>query len=451
MSSSFDLIVLGGGPGGYVAAERAGAAGLKTLLVEQRHLGGVCLNEGCIPSKTLLNSAKVYAHAAHGAAYGVRAENVVFDFPAVMARKQKVIETLRGGIAGLMKKNGVTVVNARGRLLPGGRVQAGDAIHAAANILVATGSAPARPPIPGLDLPGVLDSTGILQLERLPKGLTVIGGGIIGCEFACFFATVGVPVTVIEMLPEICPTLDADAARLLRDELTKLGVTFHLGARVAEITPADVAFSVNGAPQRLARDTVLVATGRSVNTGDLGLEDVRMDFDRRGIKTDERGATNIPGVWACGDVTGRGWLAHTASRQGEVVITNLLGKRDRMRWNAIPSVVYTTPEVAAVGLTEADARAAGRDIATAKFPMHANGRFLAEHAAGARGLAKVVVEKGTRRLLGVHLVGAAASEMIWGAAAALEMEMRADELREIVFPHPTASEALRDALFHLPK
>jgi dihydrolipoamide dehydrogenase len=441
-----DLIIIGAGPGGYVAAERAGARGLKVLLIENRKLGGVCLNEGCIPSKTLLHSAKVFHYAAHGAVYGVHAGNVAFDFQAAQARKARVVETLRNGIAGLMKKFKVEVVSGTATLAGKGRVAVDGKAFEAPNILIATGSSPARPPIPGVDLPGVVDSTGLLALEKLPKSLVVIGGGVIGCEFACMFGSVGVPVTVIEMMPEICPQMDADLARILRAELGKKNIAFHTGAKVLEITKDAVRFSLDGKEQTAPRDVVLVSTGRAPNVANLGLEDARIDFDRRGIRVNDRCATNVPGIWAIGDCTGRAWLAHAASRMGEVVVNNLTGRPDVMRWTAIPGVVYTNPEVATVGLTEAEAKTKGVPVKVAKLPMTVSGRYLAEHE-GERGQTKVVLHAETGVLLGVHLIGGACSEMIFGAAAMIETEFRAKEIEEIVFPHPTAAEVVRDAVF----
>ena len=443
-----DLIVIGAGPGGYVAAERAAAKGLKVLLIENRKLGGVCLNEGCIPSKTLLNSAKIYSYATHSAAYGVTAQGVTFDFAAVQARKTKVMDTLRNGIAGLMKKFKVEVLQGTAKLDAQRRVVVDGQTYEAKNILIATGSSPARPPIPGADLPGVVDSTGILNLEKLPKSLVIIGGGVIGCEFACFFGSVGVPVTVIEMLPEICPQVDAELAKMLRSELAKKNISFHLGAKVLEITADSVRFEKDGKQETVARDVVLMSTGRTCNVQGLGLEDARIEFDKRGIKVDDRCATNQPGIYAIGDCTGRAWLAHTATRMGEVVIHNLTGRPDRMRWNAIPGVIYTSPEVAVVGMTEADAAKQGIPVKTAKLPMGVSGRYLAEHD-GERGQAKVVLHAETRQLLGVHLLGGACSEMIWGAAALIEAEFRAQEIEDIVFPHPTVSEVMREAVISL--
>lgn len=441
----YDLIIIGGGPAGYVAAERAGAKGLKVLVAEHRHLGGVCLNEGCVPSKTMLQSAKLFHYASHSAAYGVQAKEVTFDFGPLQERKGRIIENLRKGIGGLMKKYKADVVHARARLLKDNQVQVGDEMYTADNVLIATGSSPAQPPIPGADLPGVVDSTGILATAKAPKSVVVIGGGVIGCEFACFFGSIGVPVTVIEMLPEICPAVDAELAKTLRKELEKKNVTFHVGAKVEAITESTVEFVVDGKKQSVDRELVLMATGRTPNVADLGLESRGVDFDKRGIRIDERCATNVPGVWAAGDVTGKVWLAHAASRMGEVVVHNLTGRKDHMRYDAVPGVIYTTPEVATVGLTADEAKQQGRTVKTAKVPMTISGRYLAEHE-NERGLAKVVVDAGNGALLGVHLLGAACSEMIFGAAALIEMEARVAEIEDLVFPHPTVSEVIREAV-----
>lgn len=444
--STFDLIVIGAGPAGYVSAERAAARGMKVLLVESRRLGGVCLNEGCIPSKTLLNSAKIYRYAMHSEAYGVRATGVEFDLTLVMARKTKVMDTLRNGIAGLMRKSKIQVVVGTAKLQAERKVEINGQIYQAKNILISTGSSPAKPPIPGCGLPGVLDSTGILNLEKLPKSVVIIGGGVIGCEFACFFGSVGVPVTVIEMLPEICPQMDKDITKNLRAELSKKNVTFHTGAKVLEITADTVRFEKEGKPESVARDIVLVSIGRMPNVNGLGLEELRLDFDQRGIKVDDRCATNVPGIWAAGDCTGKAWLAHTATRMGEVAVNNMSGRPDRYRSNAIPGVVYTVPEIATVGLGEDEAKKAGIPVKVGKMPMSASGRYLAEHA-DERGQVKVILHAETGVLLGVHMIGGACSEMIWGAAALIEAEFRAKEIEEIVFPHPTVSELIRDTIF----
>ena len=440
----YDLGIIGAGPAGYVAAKKAGGEGLKVLLVEGKKLGGVCLNEGCVPSKTLLQAAKTYHHALHGETFGVEVSDVRFNFEKANAHKTKVMDGMRDGIAGLMKKRKVEVLFGEATLGEGRKITVEGETHEADNILICTGSSPTRPPIPGVDGDNVLDSTGILQLEQLPKSLVVVGGGVIGCEFACLFGSVGVPVTVLEALPEICPTLDPDLAKILRSELAKKNVTFHLGAKVEEISQSEVKFSVNDESQAAQGERVLVATGRRPNVANLGLEELRVDYDERGgIKVDERCATNVPGVWAAGDVTGRAQLAHAASRMAEVVVHNITGRKDHMRYDTIPSVVYTSPEVAVVGLTKEQAIERGLKVTTGKIPMSVNARYLAEHP-GERGLCKVVIEEGTRRLLGVHMIGGACSEMIFGAATMLETELREEEIDEIVFPHPTASEVIKD-------
>jgi len=440
----YDLAIIGAGPAGYVAAKKAGGAGLKVLLVEGKKLGGVCLNEGCVPSKTLLQAAKTYHHALHGEVFGVEVSDVRFNFEKANAHKTKVMDGMREGIAGLMKKRKVEVAFGKATLSEGRKVTIDGETHEAANILICTGSSPTRPPIPGIDGDNVVDSTGILQLEQLPKSLVVVGGGVIGCEFACFFGSVGVPVTVLEALPEICPTLDPDLAKILRGELAKKNINFHVGAKVEEISESEVKYSVNDESQVAQGDLVLVATGRRPNVENLGLDDLRVDYDERGgIKVDDRCATNVPGVWAAGDVTGRAQLAHAASRMAEVVVHNITGREDRMRYDTIPSVVYTSPEVAVVGLTKEQAEERGLQVTTGKIPMSINARYLAEHP-GERGLCKVVIEEGTRRLLGVHMVGGACSEMIFGAATMLETELREEEIDEIVFPHPTTSEVIKD-------
>jgi dihydrolipoamide dehydrogenase len=428
--NGYDLIVIGAGPAGYVAAERAGESKLKTLLIErEEHLGGVCLNWGCIPTKTWLACSKLYYQASHGAAFGVSAQNVALDFAKVQERKAKVQGQLRQGIKGLMRKFGETVYEAK-------------------NVLIATGSRPARPPIPGLDGPNVVDSTGILSLAALPKKLAVIGGGVIGVEFACFFAQAGVAVEVVELMPEIGGAIDPDCAKILRDELTAKGVVFRLGHKVQKVDAAGVhALDPAGQAVVVAADLVLCSVGRTPNTDNLGLEQAGVDLDRRLIRVDDQGRTNLPGVWAAGDCCSRIMLAHVASRQAEVVVNTICGRKDRMRWKAVPGVVYSSPEIAGVGLTEAQAKAEGIPVTVAKWPLQANGRFIAEN--DGKGLVKVLVHAQDRRVLGVHIAGGAAGEMIAGAATAIEAELRIDELAEVIWPHPTVSEAQKDAIYGL--
>ena len=439
----YDFAIIGAGPAGYVAAKKAAAAGLKTLLVEKKKLGGVCLNEGCVPSKTLLQAAKTYHHAKHGSIFGVEVEGLSFDFPKAHAHKNQVMDRMRDGIAGLMKKYKVEVIEGDARLLPGLKISVNGETHEADNVLLCTGSSPAKPPIPGIDSEQVVDSTGILNRENLPDRLIIVGGGVIGCEFACMYASVGVPVTVLEAMSEICSNLDKDVAAVLREELTGKGVEFKLNTTVESIEPNSVKYANSEGSGSVDGDLVLVATGRKPNVSDLGLEDLGLDFDARGVRVNDKGATNVPGLWAAGDVTGQAWLAHSASRMAEVVVNNLNGRVDHMRFDKMPAVVYTSPEVAVVGLTKEEAEAKGLKVKVGRIPMKINARYLAENPDEA-GLCKVVLEAETRRLLGVHMVGGACSEMIFGATAMLETELREDEIEEIVFPHPTTSEIMKD-------
>ncbi len=440
----YDFAVIGAGPAGYIAAKKAAAAGKKVLLVEKNKLGGVCLNEGCVPSKTLLQAAKTYHHARHGSVFGVEAKGLTFDFPKAHQHKNNVMNKMRDGIAGLMKKYKVDVVAGEAKLLPNSRVEISGEIHEATDILLCTGSSPAIPPIPGVDLENVVDSSGILIRETLPNHLVVVGGGVIGCEFACMYASVGVPVTVLEAMPEICPNLDTEISASLREGLAKKGVSFILEAKVESIRADRVSYVDDSGTNELEADLVLVATGRRPNTENLGLEELGLDIDDRGgVRVDSRGATNIPGLWAAGDVTGEAWLAHAASRMAEVVVNNITGRKDHMRHDSMPAVVYTSPEVAVVGLTKEEAEARGIKVKVGRIPMAINARYLAENP-NETGFCKVVLDADTRRLLGVHMVGGACSEMIFGATAMLETELREEEIEEVVFPHPTTSEIIKD-------
>ena len=439
----YDFAVIGAGPAGYVAAKKAASAGLKVVMVEKKKLGGVCLNEGCVPSKTLLQAAKTYHHAKHGSIFGVEAGSLSFDFGKAHAHKNSVMDRMRDGIAGLMKKNKVEVIEGEAKLVKGGFSVNGES-HEAENILLCTGSSPSIPPIPGIEADHIVDSTGILDNEQLPESLVIVGGGVIGCEFACVYASVGVPVTVLEAMPEICPKLDPEIAAILRKELENKGVTFLLGAKVEKFEGKSVSYNLEGESKEIESDLVLVATGRKPNVSGLGLEDIGLDFDPRGgVKVDPRGATNLPGVWAAGDITGQAWLAHAASRMAEVVVHNITGQKDQMRHDTMPAVVYTSPEVAVVGLTKEEAVDRGFKVKTGKIPMAINARYIAENP-GEQGMCKVVLDADTNRLLGVHMVGGACSEMIFGAVAMLETELREEEIEEIVFPHPTTSEIMKD-------
>lgn len=452
----FDLIVLGGGPGGYNAAEKAAKGGLKTAVIEKRALGGVCLNEGCIPSKALLYSAKIFDYMHHGDVYGVTCKDPAIDQKKVIARKNKVVKMLVGGVGATMKKAGVTVIPAmgviKGRDAEGFKVEADGQIYCGKQLLLCAGSEAVVPPIPGLReglKDGyVLTNHEILDLEEIPGKLAVIGGGVIGLEMASYFNSVGSQVTVIEMLDKIAGPTDREISDILMKNYEKKGITFKLGCKVTAVGDGKVTFEEKGEVKTVEADKVLCAIGRRAVTTGYGLETLNVELERGAVKTDEFMKTNVAGLYAAGDVNGKIMLAHTAYREGEVAVNNMLGKKDRMRYNAIPSVIYTNPEVGSVGETEESAKAKGLDVETVTLPMAYAGRYVAENEGG-NGIIKVIVDKQYHRVLGVHMIANYAAEIIYGAAMMIETEATIDNLKEIVFPHPTVSEALREALFEV--
>lgn len=449
----FDVIVIGGGPGGYLAAERAAHAGLKTLLFEKRSLGGVCLNEGCVPSKALLNSAKTYEHALHAADYGVTCGDVKINQEAVIARKAKVVRTLVSGVRAKMKGAGVTVVMEEAMIeskdAEGITVSAAGKSYKGKHLIIATGSSNAVPPLPGLkeNLGGfVLTNREVLELKEIPEQFVVIGGGVIGLEMACYYSAVGSKVTVIEMLDHIAGPTDREISTMLQKELEKKGITFLLGHKVLSVeNGAVVAEDPNGQKKSISADKVLLSIGRRANCMGIGLENIGVEFNR-GITTDTMCRTNVPNVYAIGDVNGHHMLAHTAYREAEVAVNTIMGKGDNMRYHANPSVIYTQPEIASVGKTEEECKEKGIDYEVAKLSMRYSGRFVAENE-GADGLCKVIIDKKRRNILGVHLIGAYSGEIIWGAAEMIEMQLRVQDARQIIFPHPTVSEIIREVLW----
>ncbi|MDR0743590.1 MAG: dihydrolipoyl dehydrogenase [Tannerella sp.] len=448
-----DLAIIGGGPGGYVAAERAGAKGLSVVLFEKRELGGVCLNEGCIPTKTLLYSAKVFDYAKHGDKYGINVADASFDFGKIMVRKDKVVKKLIAGVGAKMKAHKVTVV--KGEAMIKGRSSAGIEISCdgedfcARNLLLCTGSEAFVPPIPGVREAGdiVVTNREILSLKEQPKSLVIIGGGVIGMEFASFFNSLGTEVTVVEMLPEILGGLDSEISKMLREMYSKKGITFNLSCKVTEIKGNEVVYvNAEGVQASAKGEKILMSVGRRAVTQGFGLENLGVETERNAIRVDSKMRTNVPNVFAAGDVTGFSMLAHTASREGEVVVNNLTGRPDVMRYNAIPGVVYTNPEVAGTGLTEEQAKKEGIAYKIVRLPMSYAGRFIAENEGGS-GICKVLAGEKYGEVLGVHLLGNPCSEMIYGACLAIEQEMTLKEMEEVVFPHPTVSEIFKEAIF----
>lgn len=446
----YQIAIIGGGPAGYTAAEAAGRAGLSVVLFEKQSLGGVCLNEGCIPTKTLLYSAKMYDHARQGQKYAVTAEGVSFDLPKIVARKQKVVRKLVLGVKGKLTAHGVTLVTGTAEILDAHRVRCGETVYECDNLLLCTGSETFIPPIAGLDTVPYWTHRDALDCKELPPSLVIVGGGVIGMEFASFFSSLGTQVTVIEMMDEILGGMDAELAGLLRADYAKRGVRFLTSTKVVSLAPADdgqvqVSYeNADGAGSVTAR-RLLMSVGRRPVTQGFGLENLDLQQTERGrIAVDAHMQTSVPGVYVCGDLTGFSLLAHTAVREAEVAVNHILGRDDVMSYRAIPGVVYTNPEIAGVGATEEALRQQGIAFRTVKLPMAYSGRFVAENE-GVNGLCKVLLaDDGT--VLGAHVLGNPASEIITLVGMAVELGLKAAEWKKIVFPHPTVGEIFREAL-----
>lgn len=456
--SEFDLVIIGGGTGGYVCAIRAEQLGLRVALVEKDRLGGVCLNWGCIPTKTLLCSATAYLEAQRLAEFGVRMDGTLaIDWPAMIARKEEVVGTLVSGVETLLAGHEVEVLHGTARLADpgpsqGARVEVAlvsgeHMVLDAPHVVLATGSVPARPPIPGLDLPGVVTSDGILELETIPQRLAIIGGGIIGIEFAALFSALGSQVTVVEMLPNIMPPVDQELSKRYRVLLKRQGVDLKLGARVDQISPGKdgwgVRYSVKDREETVEADLVLNSTGRVPFSEGLGLDTLGVERERGRVLVDDRLATNLPGLFAIGDVTGEVLLAHVASRQGEVAAEVIAGHDSRMDYRAVPNVVFSMPEIAGVGLTSQEAKEQGIDVEVGTFPFSASGKALAQGEA--EGQVRLLCEPGSGKILGMHVMGPDASDLIAEGALAVQLGVTARELAETIHAHPTLPEAVAEA------
>lgn len=442
-----DLIILGGGPAGYTAAERAARGGLNTLLIEKRALGGVCLNEGCIPTKTLLYSAKIWHLAEDAKKYGIEASADQFLMDKVNARKNKVVRKLVAGIKGKMTNAGVTVVTGEGEIFPPTTpeeysVKVGEETYTAPRLLLASGSETFVPPIPGLNTVDYWTSREALESKELPKSIAIIGGGVIGMEFAAFYNRVGVEVHVIEMLPEILGGMDSEMGALLRAEYTKLGVKFYLRHKVTSVAPEGVTVEFEDNSFVIPTERILLSVGRRPVTEKLS--PLGLEMEGRGVKVDATMRTSLPGVYAAGDVTGYSLLAHTAVREAEVAIDNMLGKNAQMSYRAIPGIIYTQPEVAGVGMTEDQLKKEGISYHKHQLPMAFAGRFVAENEM-ANGVCKILIGEDDT-LLGAHMLGNPASELIVVIAVAIERGIKAHELASVVFPHPTVGEIIKETI-----
>lgn len=449
-----DVVVIGSGPGGYVASIRAAQLGGRVVCVERdaKEWGGVCLNWGCIPTKTLIASAERLVATREAAKMGILTGDVGFDFARIMARKDKVVQTLRGGVQALLKSNkvrqviGTASIEGPGRVRvesPDGKVET---ITSKA-IIVATGSEPVRLPIPGLDGDGVWTSNEALYASSVPPSMVVIGAGAVGLEFAYIFNALGSKVTVVELMPEVLPLADADVARELRKSLTKQGIQFHLESKLTAVERQDGMIRATVAGPKgdiqIECSVVLVGVGRRPVLAGIGLDEAGVQHTKSGITVDDRMQTNVPGVFAIGDVTGKYPLAHVASHQGIVAAENAMGQSARMSYRAVPAPVFTEPELATVGLTEVQAREAGHDVVVGTFPFRPLGKAMAMDQQD--GMVKIVSERKYGEILGVHIVGPHASDMIHEAVAAIELEGTVDELTHMIHAHPTLPEAIMEA------
>ena len=454
----FDLIVIGGGPGGYLAAERAGHAGLKTMVIEKRAFGGVCLNEGCVPSKTFLNSAKVFDYANHASAYGVNGieGKATVDQKFVVERKNGVVKMLVSGVKGQLKRNKVVMKETEGfiegKADEGYIIKAGEEKFIAKRLIVATGSMPVVPPIPGLrenlETGLVMTNREVLDLTEIPAKLVVIGGGVIGLEMASYFSSVGSKVTVVEMLNKIAGPTEAEISAILQKTLEKKGVEFKLGAKVTGVEKDGVIYEKDGKSEKVAADKILCSIGRRAVTQGIGLENIGVNLERGAIVTDDQMRTNVANVYAVGDVNGKIMLAHTAYREAEVAVNTILGKKDRMRYNVIPSVIYTNPEVGSVGETEESAKQKGLDVKCVSIPLTYSGRYIAENT-DLNGICKLVINKKTNTLIGAHVIGSYSGEYIVAVSAMIDLEVDIENIKKLVFPHPTVCEIVREAIFSI--
>ncbi|MBR7155055.1 MAG: dihydrolipoyl dehydrogenase [Paludibacteraceae bacterium] len=441
------LAIIGGGPAGYTAAEKASKAGKDVVLFEQNAVGGTCLNVGCIPTKSLLYGAKQYYNATHAAKYGVTAENVVFDYAAMQKRKTIVVRKLVAGIKQRLNNEHCTLVSGSATVLSRTdklvTIRCNEETYEAENLLICTGSTNFVPPIPGIkDNPAVWDSTDALAATELPASIIIVGGGVIGMEFATLYHELGVPVTVIEAMPTILPNLDQEVVAVLLDKYKKAGINILTSTKVESLDGGKV--TANG--EVYEAEKVLVSVGRRANL--QGLEALNdLELNRGAIVVDDFMKTNLPNVFAAGDVTGKIMLAHVASRQAEVLIGRLLKQipLQRIAYNAIPSVVYTNPEIASVGITEQQAEEMSVPTEVRKLPMTFSGRFMAENE-GETGLCKMIIDAKNHSVLGVHMIGNPCSEFIAAASFAVRMGYTTAEFQQVVFPHPTVSEILHEII-----
>jgi len=447
MGFDYDITVLGGGPGGYVAAICAAQEGKKVCLIERANVGGVCLNEGCIPTKTLIKTASVYHNILHAADFGVEgvnADSIKVSMPKLQKRRQAVIDQLVSGVKGLLQANKVTLIEANAHFSDIHTVIAGNKTITSEYFIIATGSTVFIPPFITLEgKNNIITSKEALLLEKIPESAIIIGGGVIGIEFAYLLNTLGCKVTVLELLDNILPMVDEEVSAIARKRLVKDGVTIHTGAKVGRVKDNNVFYECNGAERSISADVVLMAVGRVPDTEGLDAQKIGIEFDKKAIIVDEFGRTNVENIYAIGDVNGKVMLAHTASHEGIAAVENICGGNVKVDYNKIPSCIYIEPEVSCIGLTEKQARELYTDIKVGKFPMVANGKSLT--TGDTDGLVKVIVDGNLGEILGVHICGNHVTEMISEISLAMSLEATFEEVIATIHPHPTVSEAIPEA------
>ncbi|GAT63552.1 dihydrolipoyl dehydrogenase [Paludibacter jiangxiensis] len=445
----YDIAIIGGGPAGYNAAERAATNGLKTVLFEKNAIGGVCLNEGCIPSKTLLYSAKLSDNAKGSSKYGINLEGTPsFALDKIIGRKNKVVKKLTAGVRMKLIAAGVSIIEGEASVESAKEmicIVCNNERYNVRYLLLCNGSDVMIPPIKGLSTIDYWTSKEALDNTTTPQSLAIIGGGVIGMEFASFFNSMGVKVHVIEMMPEILGAMDKETSAMLRTEYTKKGISFYLNTKVTEVSKTGITIEQQGKANTLEADKILVCVGRKAVLNMPGLEKLNIELRSNGVNVNEYMQTSNPNVYACGDITGFSMLAHTAMRESDVAINHILGIKDRMSYDAIPAVVYTNPEIAGIGKTEEELIAGNVRYSVLKLPMAYSGRFVAENEAG-NGLCKLIINE-QEQIIGCHLMGNPVSELIVVAGIALERKFTVDEFKQIVFPHPTVGEIIHESLF----
>jgi dihydrolipoamide dehydrogenase len=443
---TFDIIVLGGGPGGYVAAIKGAQLGLKVALVEKEVVGGICLNHGCIPTKTLLKNAKVYTYVKHALDYGVVINGEIsFDWQQMMKRKNNVVKKLTMGVAGLLKKNGVEVFNGLGKVLSPTSVSVNGETLSCKNLILATGASPIVPPIPGLKESyekGIAKtSRELLAIQEAPKSLVIIGGGVIGVEFATIFSAIGTKVTIIEKLDGILPMMDDDIRQAYTKTLKKDGIDIYTNAEVKAVKGHEVTYAFEGKEINISADTILVSVGMRPNTE--GLEVLNLEKDRNAIKTNEHLQTSVKSVYAIGDVNGKYMLAHVASAEGIIAVEHIHGKKVKMDYTRVPNAVYGSPEIATIGLTEKEVKEKGIPYKVSTFPLMASGKALADNEKD--GFVKLIVGQKYKEVLGAHIFSYNASDLIAELGITMTLEGTAYEIASTIHPHPTLSEIIMEA------